>query len=328
MIISRAPVRISIAGGGTDLPFFYPKFGGDMIISTIDKYIYVTVCERKFRKEFRIAYSKTENVKTIDEIENNRVREALKLLNIKEPMEISSISEVPGKSGLGSSSAFLIALLKALHTYKKEHISNKILAEEACKIEIDILGEPIGKQDQYASAHGGVNNLNIGKTGQANISSIDISDTVIRGLEENLYMFYTGIQRSASEIIQDQTKKALNDEEKMNLMKEIKIIGQEIKKCLEEGNLRRFGEWLNIHWETKKKMSEKMSTPQIDSWYKIALKNGALGGKIMGAGGGGFFLFYCEKNGQQFIKAMKEEGLEYVPFKFDFDGPKILFDGK
>jgi D-glycero-alpha-D-manno-heptose-7-phosphate kinase len=328
MIISRAPVRISLGGGGTDLPFFYPQFGGEIITSSIDKYIYVMVSKREFHNNFRISYSKTEIVDEVDKIENLRVKEALKLLNLTEPLEISTISEVPGESGLGSSSAFLIALLKALHTYKKENVSDKVLAEEACKIEIEMLGEPIGKQDQYASAFGGINHLLINKSAAITISPINISNEIIRGLEENLYMFYTGIQRSASEVIKHQTINVVSDIQKMNCMKEIKKIGQEIKKCLETGNLRRFGEWINLHWETKKKMSEKMSNTKIDEIYEKALKYGALGGKIMGAGGGGFFLFYCEKGGQEFIKYMVKEGLTFVPFRMDFDGCKILFDGK
>jgi len=324
MIISRAPVRVPIGGGGTDLPFFFANHGSDLITSAIDKYIYVFVSERKFHDEFRIAYSKTENVKTVGEIENTRVKAALQLLEITKPLEISTVSEVPGQSGLGSSSTFLVALLKALHEYKREHISHKILAEEACKIEIETLNEPIGKQDQYASAFGGVNHLNISKTGNVIVSPLNISQDTIRGLEENLYMFYTGIQRSASEVLQDQAKKAVSNEEKVEFMKEIKQIGIEIKKCLETGNIRRFGEWMNMHWEVKKKMSDKISNPQIDKWYETAIQNGALGGKIMGAGGGGFFLFYCEKNGQFFLKAMESAGLKYVPFRFDFDGCKII----
>jgi len=328
MIISRAPVRISIGGGGTDLPFFYPKFGGDLITSSINRYIYVTVSERQFYNEFRITYSKTENIEKVDEIENDRVRESLKLLNINTPLEISVVSEVPGKSGLGSSSCFLIALLKALHTYKKESVSDKTLAEEACKIEIGILKEPIGKQDQYASSYGGLNHLSISRTGQANLSPLNLSHETIRGLEENLYLFYTNIQRNAKEVIEDQSNNILNDNDKMNLMLEIKKIGNEIKKSLESGNLRRFGKWLNIHWETKKRMSGKMSNSEINKWYELALSKGALGGKIIGAGGGGFLLFYYEKGGQDFIKKMKEKGLKYIPFRFDFDGCKILFDGK
>ena len=326
MIIARAPVRISIGGGGTDLPFFYPQFGGDLITGAIDKYIYVTVSQRKFQEKYRIAYSKTEIVDSVDQIENDRVREAIKLLDIKPHLEISTVSEVPGKSGLGSSSSFLIAVLKALHAFQKEEVSNKVLAEEACKIEIETLKEPIGKQDQYASAFGGINHLNISKNGQIIVSPINISDSIIRGMEENLYLFYTKIQRDASEVLKDQTERAVSDEEKMNCMKEIKKIGMEIKRCLESGNLRRFGEWMNIHWETKKKMSTKMTSPKINDWYNLALKNGALGGKIMGAGGGGFFMFYCEKDGQQFVRKMEEYGLKYVPFRFDLDGGKTIFN--
>jgi len=324
MIIARAPVRISLGGGGTDLPFFFANEGGELVSAAIDKYIYVSVFERKFHNNFRIAYSKTENVDSVDKIENDRVREALKLLGIRKPLEITTTSEVPGRSGLGSSSAFLVALLKALYTYKNESVSNKTLAEDACKIEIEILNEPIGKQDQYVAAFGGIINLNISKTGNVVVSPLNLSPDIIRGLEENLYMFFTGIQRSSSQVLKDQRRKVLSNEAKLNYMREIKKIGIEIKKSLESGNLRRFGEWLNVHWEIKKKMSNKISNPQIDKWYEIALKNGAIGGKIMGAGGGGFFLFYCEKSGKDFIKAMEKSGLKYVPIRFDLDGCKII----
>lgn len=324
MIITKTPLRLSVGGGGTDLPFFYPKFGGAMVTAAIDKYIYVFVSPRRFHDEHRIAYSKTENVRLIDEIQNSRVKEAMKLIGIKEPLEISTISEVPGTSGLGSSSAFLVGLLKALHAYKGEHVSSKVLAEEASKIEIEILKEPIGKQDQYASSHGGIIHLDISKTGNVAATRINLRADTLKDLDNHLFMFYTGIQRSASEVIRDQTIRAVSDDDKMNCMLKIKEIGQDIKNALEAGNAKRFGELMHAHWETKKQMSEKMTNPQIDEWYNLGLKNGALGGKIMGAGGGGFLLFYTERKASEFIKSMEESGLKYVPFKFDFDGSRII----
>ncbi|MCA9487695.1 MAG: hypothetical protein KC516_01900 [Nanoarchaeota archaeon] len=326
MIITKTPVRLPLGGGGTDLPFFYPLFGGEMVTASIDKYIYVAVSERKFYDTFRISYSKTEIVHSIREIENSRVREALNLLEIKEPLEINIISEVPGKSGLGGSSVFLVGLLKALHIYKREEVSSKRLAEEAAKIEIEILKEPIGKQDQYAAAFGSINSLKIDKKGNVAVAPIDISLNTINMLERNLHIFFTGILRSASEVLRDQGKEAKSDESKLNSMKQIKEIGIEIKNALEIGDTKQFGRLMNLHWETKKKTSGKISDPKIDDWYDLALKKGALGGKIMGAGGGGFFLFYCDRDPENFIFEMEKSGLKYVPFKFDLDGSKVLLN--
>lgn len=328
MIITRTPLRLPLGGGGTDLPFFYPKFGGELVTASIDKYVYIIISERKFTDEFKITYSITENVKSVDDIANTRVRAALKFLDIKKPIEILSISEVPGSSGLGSSSAFLVGLLKALHAFKGESVSSKILAEESAKIEIEILKENIGKQDQYASAIGGLTHLKINRDGIINSSPLNISLNILRDLERNLHIFFTGIRRDASEVINDQAKQIESNEEKIQNMVLIKEIGVEIKNCLEKGDLKKFGKLLNLHWETKKKTSKKMSNQKIDEWYDIALKNGALGGKIMGAGGGGFFIFYCDNNIEQFIKKMEEAGLQYIPFRFDMDGSKILFDAR
>jgi len=269
MIITKTPLRLSVGGGGTDLPFFYPKFGGELVTASIDKYIYVTVSERKFYDEFRISYSKTENTKDVDSIENFRVKAALKLLNITTPLEISTVSEIPGKSGMGSSSAFTVGLLKALHAYKKEDVSSKTLAEEAAKIEIDTLGEPIGKQDQYATALGGINHLKINKDGAVSSSHLNLDYETIRDMEANLHMFFTGISRSASTIIKNQTKAVTSDEDKMECMKQIKQIGIDIKNALEKGDTKRFGRLMNLHWQTKKKTSKGMSDSKIDRWMII-----------------------------------------------------------
>jgi len=324
MIITKTPLRLSIGGGGTDLPFFYPIHGGELITAAINKYVYVTVAERKFHNNFRVSYSKTEETENKDKIENTRVREALKFLDINDPLEISTISEVPGSSGLGSSSAFLVGLLNALHLYKREHVSSKVLAEEAAEIEINLLKEPIGKQDQYASALGGINNLKINKKGLVTSEPINVSLNVLRDLERNLHIFFTGITRNSTEILKDQAKKA-TEEDRIKYMLQIKEIGADIKRALERGDLKKFGRLLDLHWEIKKKTSDKMTDQKIDRWYDLALKNGAFGGKIMGAGGGGFLLFYCDNN-NNFVKNMEDAGLKHVPFHFDFDGSKVLLN--
>lgn len=323
-IITKTPIRIPLGGGGTDLPFYYKKYGGSLVSAAIDKYIYVTVSQRRFYKDILLKYSKTECVNSIDELEHTRVREALRLLGIRNGIEITTMADVPAQTGMGTSSSFLVGLLNALHTYKREFVSNKKLAEEACKIEIDVLKEPIGKQDQYMASFGGVTHLNINKNGSVIVSSINIHEDTIKELEENLFLYYTGIRRNASEVIKHQTKAVKDDESKLEYMTQIKKIGEEIKKALEMGNLKRFGEWLNIHWETKKNFTKHMSSLDIDKWYDIAMKNGALGGKIMGAGGGGFFMFYCDGDKRKFREVMRNCGLQEMPFKFDLEGSKVL----
>lgn len=325
MIISRAPLRISIGGGGTDLPFYSSRFGGFLITAAINKYIYIIVKKREFYDEFLIRYSKTETPQEVKDIQHTRIKAALELLEIKDPLEITSIADVPAETGLGSSSTFLVALLKALHAYKREDVSAKKLAEEAAHIEMDILGEPIGKQDQYASAFGSILELIIDQRGNVEVSPLNISYSTLEELENNLLMFSTGIKRSATEIITNQKKEVENDEEKMKQMHFIKEIGLETKKCLEEGNVQKFGRWLNVHWETKRKFSNKMSSDQIDNFYQKGIENGALGGKLIGAGGGGFLLFYCDKNKKQLREALLKEGLKELPFRLDADGCKLIY---
>jgi len=327
MIVVRTPLRIPIGGGGTDLPYFYTKNKGFLITATINKYIYITLHERKFYQNSLLKYSQIENVKEIDEIKHTRIREALRLLNIKDNLEITSIADVPARTGLGSSSSFLVGLLNALHAHKREFVSVANLAEEACHIDLDVLKEPIGKQDQYAAAYGGIIQMDINQKGKVIASRLDISQDTVEELKRNMFLFYTGLQREASEVLQDQKKNAeISPEKQMKGMDQIKNIGIEIKKSLEKGDTRKFGKWLNVHWDTKKTFSDKMTNPQIDKWYNTAIENGAIGGKIMGAGGGGFFMFYCDKNQKEFRKAMTNSGLKELEFQFDFDGSKILFN--
>jgi len=328
MIVVRAPLRISLGGGGTDLPFYSSKFGGSLVSAAIDKYIYIIVEKRDFYDDFFIRYSKTEFAKKVDDIEHTRIKAALKYLNINDPLEITSIADVPAGTGLGSSSTFLVSLLKALHIYKREDISAKTLAEEAADIEINILKEPIGKQDQYLAAFGDVIHLDIDKKGNVVVSPIDASFSTIEELENNLLLFSTGIKRETGEILSEQKKNAESDSEKMKQMHLIKEIGEEIKKALENGETAKVGKWLNVHWEAKKSFSKKMSSNDIDKAYEIGLQNGALGGKIVGAGGGGFLMFYCDNHKPQLRNAMAKLGLKEMPFRFDKEGCKVVYHGR
>ncbi len=329
MIISRSPVRITLGGGGTDLPSYYEKYGGALIAAAIDKYTMVTAHTR-FDDDIKLNYSKTEIVQNVDDIKHNIFREALRLLKINKGIELTSLSDMPSSSGLGTSGSFTIALLNALHAYKKEFVSQKQLAEEACHIEMDILKEPIGKQDQYISAIGGITFFEFDKNGNVTVESVKMTEESRDELHSNIILFYTGIQRSASEILREQDNKSKNDESKtIETLHEIKRIGLETKKAFEKGDVDKLGEYLDQHWQIKKQLSGGVTNPYIDECYNHAIKNGALGGKIMGAGGGGFFMFYHNGNNNaktKFIKAMSEKDLKKMRFNFDFEGAKIVLN--
>ena len=328
MIISRAPVRISLGGGGTDLASYYSKFGGFLIAAAIEKYVFISV-NRRFYKSVRLSYSETEIVDSVDDIKHKIFRECLKSLEINKQIELVSIADVPANCGLGSSSAFTVSLLNALHTYKREFVSLEDLAEEACKIEIDVLGEPIGKQDQYISAFGMVTCLKFEKDGKVIVAPINMTNEKMMELENNIMLFYTGIERKASDILSSQNEKTKKgDESVVTTLHQIKEIGLETRAAFEKGDLDRFGELLDFHWETKKRLSSQISDPFIDECYEIARKNGALGGKIMGAGGGGFFMFYCPREKAKLIEAMKKQGLPFMHFRFDLEGAKIMVNMK
>jgi len=331
MIISRSPVRITLGGGGTDLASYYSKHGGALIAAAIDKYTLVTAHNR-FDDDIKLNYSRTEQVKNINDIKHNIFRESLKLLKIKKGIELTSLSDMPSSSGLGTSGSFTIAVLNALHTYKKEFISQKKLAEEACKIEIDILKEPIGKQDQYIAAFGGITYFEFAKDGKVKVKPIKMSDEARDELHNNIILFYTGITRSASKILREQDTKSKKDEGKtLETLHEIKKIGLETKKAFERDDIDKLGEYLDIHWNIKKQLSKGVTNKFIDDCYSLAKNNGALGGKIMGAGGGGFFMFYHNGNNSQktkFIKTMARKGLTKMRFNFDFEGSKIILNMK
>ena len=327
MIITRTPLRVSLGGGGTDLPFYSKKHGGALVAGTIDKYIYIAV-RKRFYKETRVAYSEIEVVKDNRDIKHPLINEALRLLDINEGMEIVSIADIPSGTGLGSSGAFLVGLLNALHTYKGEFTSKKVLAEEANQIISKVSKGIDGPQDHFATAFGGISHMKIDRSGGVRIGPVNINSGTIRELENNIILYYTSTRRKTSDVLQAQKSAAEKDKEKMENLTKIKQIGMEQRKALEKGNTQRFGKWLNVHCNTKKELTTVMTNPQIDEWYELALQNGALGGKIMGAGGGGFFMFYCDSNQDKFRNAMSDARLVEMPFKFDFDGTKVIFNGQ
>jgi D-glycero-alpha-D-manno-heptose-7-phosphate kinase len=324
MIIVRSPLRVTLGGGGTDLPSYYGKFGGFLIAAAIDRYVYITL-HHTFQPGYIIKYSRMEKVKVVDKIKHPIIRESLKLLGMhNDYLEIASMADIPAGTGLGSSGSFTTALLKALHTYKRNLIQPGDLAEQACHIEIDKLGEPIGKQDQYIAAYGGITCLEFAKNGEVKAYPLKIEREILYGLEDNLLLFFTGHSRSASSILEEQHQKSkMNDEMMISNLHFIKDIGLKSKKALESGDLMEFGELMNVHWEHKKKRSGQMSNPKIDKWYNLAIRNGAVGGKLVGAGGGGFLMFYA-KDKVRLRHVMLQAGLEEVRFRFDFEGTKVI----
>jgi len=326
LIISRTPFRLTLGGGGTDLPSYYSKFGGFVVSSAIDKYVYLVV-KRRFEEEVRLSYSITEIVDAVDRIQHPIVREALRLLGLRDHLEIISIGDEPTKTGLGSSGSFTVGLLHALHTYSGKNPSRQELAEEACRINMEILKEPSGKQDEYVSAFGGFVCLNIGRDGRVKVSPLKIPDDAVSELENNLLFFYTGIKREASDVLQDQQSAVEKDEARsVEAMHRIKEIGFRVKRALERGDVTEFGKLQHEHWLAKRSVSSKMSNPLIDRWYRVGLESGAIGGKIMGAGGGGFLMFYCEDSRDRVRKAMIEEDLEEVRFRLGSEGSKIIIN--
>jgi len=324
MIISRSPLRITLGGGGSDLKSFYSLYGGFLIAGAIEQYVYTTVHNTHFN-EALIRYSKIERVKKIENIKHPIIREALKLVKITEPnIEITSMADIPSGSGLGSSSSFTTALLKALYKFKNRFISTQQLAELACHIEIDLLKEPIGKQDQYIAACGGITSFTFNKDDSVDIKSVNISKDTISQLEENLIMFSTGFYRAASKVLKEQDDKSrLLDVDMINNLHYVKEMGYKSLEYLESGNLTDFGLLMHEHWTHKKKRSSSMSNPDIDKWYQTALENGAIGGKLCGAGSGGHLLFYTEEK-KKLLAAFNKVGLKQVPIKFDYEGTKIL----
>jgi D-glycero-alpha-D-manno-heptose-7-phosphate kinase len=324
MIIARSPLRISLGGGGTDLPSYYRQYGGFLLAGAIDKAVYVCV-HRTFLDECVIRYSRIERVPHPAEIKHPIIREAVRLLDINEPnIEITSMADIPAGTGLGSSGSFGTALLKALYRYRNKVIPPRELAEAACHIEIDLLHEPVGKQDQYVAAFGGVNGYEFHPDDTVTVTPLNLSDETLRQFEVRVLMFSTGIIRQAPEILKDQDDRTrAHSADMIANLHQIKQIGYESRSVLEAGKLDVYGELLHEHWQHKRKRSKTISSSQIDHWYEVARANGALGGKLIGAGGGGFLMFLATEP-TQLRRAMTAEGLAELRFSFDFEGARIL----
>ncbi len=327
MIIARAPFRIPLGGGGTDLPSYYSKYGGSLISVAIDKYVLATANRPIVDDLIRLKYSKSETVDKLDKLEHKLVREVLKLIGIDSSIELSWMADVPAGTGMGTSGSFLVATLRALHTLKKEEVTAKQLAEEACHIEMDLLKEPVGKQDQYMAAFGGVTQMEIDRRGNVEVIQPKVSVEFLRDLENSLLVFYTGITRSSGQILTKQNAATLvGNKEVINNLHFIKELGAEIVKTLEQGNIRRFGALLDAHWQHKRKLSQGVSNSSIDKWYQEARYAGAIGGKLMGAGGGGFLVFCCPGEKSELRQVMSKEGLREMFIHFDLEGAKVLLN--
>jgi len=328
MIITRTPFRIPLGGGGTDLPSYYRKYEGALITAAINKYMYININEPSIGNTIKINYSETEEVglDNIDSIKHDIVRESLKYLKINRPLEISSMADLSAGTGMGSSSSYTVGLLKGLNQMLRRYIPLSELAEEACKIEIDLVGKPIGKQDQYAASFGGILQMSIDRLGRVIYMPLRLNPEVVYELENRLLMFYTGIRRDANTILKEQSDKAkVNNKTVINAMHKIKDIGYDIRQNLVSGDVDKIGALMNEHWNVKKSISTKMSNSDMDNWYDLGIKNGALGGKVMGAGGGGFMVFCVENGGRKKLRSVMEKaGLKFMDFRFDFEGVKTM----
>ncbi|MDA8915101.1 galactokinase [Alphaproteobacteria bacterium] len=327
MIISRSPLRVTLGGGGTDLPSYYREHEGFLIAAAIDKHVYVTVM-RPFTEGIFLKYSKQEHVEKVVDVKHPIIREALVMQKLRTPqIEITALADIPAGTGLGSSGSFTTALVKSLTTHRRKLIHPQELAEQACHIEIDRLGEPIGKQDQYIASYGGLTCFTFHKDDTVTAVPLQVSMDTVFDLEDNILLFFTGFSRSASGILKDQNVRSKNnDSDMIRNLGYVKELGYRSKEALEAGNVTEFGELMHEHWEHKKRRSGGMSNPQIDKWYQLAMNNGATGGKLVGAGGGGFLMFHANDH-NKLRHAMTKAGLEEVRFKFDFEGTKVVLSG-
>jgi D-glycero-alpha-D-manno-heptose-7-phosphate kinase len=324
MIISRTPLRMSFVGGGSDIPGFYEKFGGAVLSTTIDKYVFVT-CNPKFDNGIRVAYSTTEEVTNVDQIQHRIVRATLKLLEAVGGIEITTIADVPSRgTGLGSSSSFTVGLLNVLHAFQGRYASAARLAEEACRVEIDLCGEPIGKQDQYAAAFGGFNLFEFQPGGRVDVTPVMMPAERRQSLAGRIIAFYTGVTRSAGAILEAQTESVARDVEKQGVLRRMAKLAHVMKSELESGNLDSFGEILHENWQLKKSLAPGISNGRIDHLYDTARRHGASGGKILGAGAGGFLIFVADENQHAGI-ARALAGLRRVNFGFEPLGSRIIF---
>lgn len=326
MILARAPLRVPLGGGGTDLPSYYMKYGGFVLSAAINKYVYICINRPAADDLIRAKYSRYEQVSSPDEVQHDLLRPALKQLNLNGNIEITSMADVPSGTGLGSSGTYLVALLTALHSLKRETIPSHSLAEQACHIEIDLAGHPVGKHDQYMATFGGITCLEFKGDGQVEVAPLNIPAATLEELSASVLLFYTGMSRASTEILGEQTYQCQNGNGAMlESLHRTKELGYRIKEALELGDLDEFGRLLDEHWQNKKKRSTKITDGRIDEWYNIGRNNGALGGKIMGAGGGGFFMFYCPNGHKPRLRAaLKAAGLREMRYDFDLEGAKVL----
>jgi D-glycero-alpha-D-manno-heptose-7-phosphate kinase len=326
MILARAPYRISLGGGGTDLPSYYSQYGGFILSAAVNKYLYIYINRPAADDLIRLKYSRYEQVSTPDEIQHDLVRPALKELGLSGSLEIASMADIPAGTGLGSSGTYLVALLTGLYELKRERIPTQALAEQACDIEMNLAGHPAGKHDHYLAAFGGITCLDIATDGRVKVTPLDISITAVEDFRNNVLLFYTGLTRSSSDILKAQKQDTeRGDPEVIDSLHRTKELGYKIKEALERGDLERFGLLLDEHWQNKKRRSGSISSGNIDRWYDLAKENGGLGGKVMGAGGGGFFMFFCPtQNKARIRRALGGAGLREIPYDFDFDGAKVL----
>jgi D-glycero-alpha-D-manno-heptose-7-phosphate kinase len=323
MLITRTPLRISIGGGGTDLASYYSRHGGFVISAAIDKHIYIGI-NRTFADDYFLKYASLERVPTLEEIEHPIIRTALQLHEVAPSIEIVSLADIPAGTGLGSSGTFTVGLLRALHAHKREPITPGDLAEEACHIEIDLLDRPAGKQDQYIASFGGITCFEIEHDGRVHVSPLSISTPTLHDLEEHLLMFFTGYSRRAEELLDDQRERTeAGDESMIDALRAVGELGRQIRTALESGETAAFGELMHEHWQRKRERSQGMSRPEIDAAYNEAIANGAVGGKLTGAGGGGFLVLYAT-DPKAVRKKMSELGLPEVRFGFDHDGSTLL----
>lgn len=324
MIISRTPLRMSFVGGGSDLPAYYQQYGGAVVSTAIDKYIYVTV-NHKFDQSIRISYSKTEEVQQIADIKHQLVRECLKFLNIEGGIEITTIADVPSKgTGLGSSSTFTVGILHALHAYQGHYVAAETLGEESCKIEIDICRDPIGKQDQYAAAVGGFNLIKFNKDNTVDVSPIICNPQTLDTIERNILLFYTGITRSATPLLQTQSSRIKTSAKHQAILHQMVRLAYDLRDELQHNHCDSFGPILHENWQLKKQLAEGISNDSIDQWYHLARNAGATGGKILGAGAGGFLMLYAPLEAHAAISSALNM-LRKVPVAFERLGSCIIF---
>jgi D-glycero-alpha-D-manno-heptose-7-phosphate kinase len=326
VLITRTPLRISLGGGGTDLPSYFREHGGVVVSAAIDKYIYIAI-NRTFTNDYFIKYSELERTESVAEISHPLVREALQLHDVGPGVELVSIADIPAGTGLGSSGAFTVGLLRALYAFKREHVSANTLAEQACQIEIDRLGRSVGKQDQYIAAFGGITCFEFCTDGRVHVAPLLMPQETLHDLEEHLLLFFTGYARDADVMLADQRKRTeAGDTTMIDNLAGIADIGRRIKAALEHGDTLGFASLMNEHWELKRRRTPGMSGTDTDRWYEVAIANGALGGKLVGAGAGGFLLFYSPEPAR-LREALARERLAEVRFHFDFDGSTTLTRG-